>query len=95
MKGMNLYVTLTAQTGSLVSPTRKVTSHNSGIEAKNFMSSASPVLFSNVDRSGSTSGSPDNVNTSGIFAKNKNVLLIVGAFNWCTLVRIKQKIFRN
>lgn len=59
--------TFTAHTGSLVSPTRNVTSHNSGIDAKNFMSSASPVLFSKVDKSGSAeSARPERVNTSGI-----------------------------
>jgi hypothetical protein len=45
---------LTAQTGSLVSPTKNVTSHSSGIDARNFMSSARPDLFSNVLRSGSS-----------------------------------------
>lgn len=45
---------LTAQTGSLVSPTKNVTSHSSGIDAKNFMSSARPDLFSKVLRSGSS-----------------------------------------
>lgn len=59
--------TLTAQTGSRVSPTRKVTSHSSGMDARNFMSSASPVLFSNVDRSGSASAMPGNINASGIW----------------------------
>lgn len=55
---------LTAHTGSLVSPTRKVTSHSSGIDARNFMSSARPVLFSNVDKSGSSTRST--AITSGI-----------------------------
>lgn len=59
--------TLTAQTGSRVSPTRKVTSHSSGMEARNFMSSASPVLFSNVDRSGSASAMPSSIKASGIW----------------------------
>lgn len=67
--------TLTAHTGSLVSPTRNVTSHNSGIDAKNFISSASPVLFSNVDKSGSASANPDRVNTSGMTV-NKKVDLV-------------------
>lgn len=58
--------TFTAQTGSRVSPTRNVTSHNSGIDAKNFISSANPVLFSNVDRSGSASAILESVSTSGI-----------------------------
>jgi hypothetical protein len=34
---------LTAQTGSRVSPTKKVTSHNSGIDAKKRMSSDKPA----------------------------------------------------
>lgn len=37
----------TPHTGSLVSPTKNVTSHSSGMEAKNFKSSAKPDLFSN------------------------------------------------
>lgn len=45
----NNFLTFTAQTGSRVSPTRNVTSQSSGIEAKNFISSASPDLFSKVD----------------------------------------------
>uniref|UniRef100_A0A182J450 Uncharacterized protein n=1 Tax=Anopheles atroparvus TaxID=41427 RepID=A0A182J450_ANOAO len=56
----------TAHTGSRVSPTRNVTSHSSGIEARNFMSSARPDLFSNVERSGSASAMPESGNTSGI-----------------------------
>lgn len=44
----------TPHTGSLVSPTRNVTSHNSGIEAKNFRSSAKPDLFSNNVKSPSS-----------------------------------------
>lgn len=46
--------TFTAQTGSRVSPTKNVTSHSSGIDARNFISSARPVLFSNMDMSGSS-----------------------------------------
>lgn len=46
--------TFTAQTGSRVSPTKNVTSHSSGMEARNFISSARPVLFSNIDMSGSS-----------------------------------------
>lgn len=61
-----LQLTLTAQTGSRVSPTRNVTSHSSGIDAKNFISSARPVLFSKVDRSGSASAILDMLNTSGM-----------------------------
>ncbi len=41
----------TPHTGSLVSPTRNVTSQSSGIEAKNLRSSAKPDLFSNNVRS--------------------------------------------
>lgn len=65
--------TFTAHTGSLVSPTKNVTSHNSGIDARNFMSSAKPVLFSKVDKSGSIwqSARPDKVNTSGIVDAEK------------------------
>ena len=37
-----------------MSPTRKVTSHSSGMEAKNFKSSARPLLFSNTLKSGSS-----------------------------------------
>lgn len=48
----------TAHTGSLVSPTRKVTSHSSGMDARNFMSSARPVLFSKVEKSGSSDSVP-------------------------------------
>ena len=44
----------TAHTGSLVSPTRKVTSQSSGMLARNFMSSARPLLFSNVLKSDSS-----------------------------------------
>lgn len=76
--------TLTAQTGSRVSPTRKVTSHSSGMEARNFMSSARPVLFSNVDQSTSlTSGSgvakPGSGSTSGM-AKTAVAAAIVRRF---------------
>lgn len=60
--------TLTAHTGSLVLPTKNVMSHSSGIEAKNFMSSPRPALFSNIDQSGSTSGIPPVCRTSGILA---------------------------
>ena len=42
---------LTAQTGSLVSPTKNVTSHSSGIEAKNLMSSDNPSMFSKMLKS--------------------------------------------
>ncbi|KAE9535071.1 hypothetical protein AGLY_008363 [Aphis glycines] len=45
----------TAHTGSLVSPTKKVTSHNSGILARNAISSARPFLFSNTLWSSSSS----------------------------------------
>ena len=49
---------LTAHTGSLVSPTRKVTSQSSGMDARNRMSSDSPALFSNIEVSAySSSGS--------------------------------------
>jgi hypothetical protein len=44
----------TAHTGSLVSPTRKVTSQSSGMLARNFMSSARPDLFSKVFKSDSS-----------------------------------------
>ena len=45
----------TAQTGSLVSPTKNVTSHNSGMEARNLMSSANPDLFSKMLESSNVS----------------------------------------
>lgn len=58
-------LTLTAQTGSRVSPTKKVTSHSSGIEARNFMSSARPDLFSNIDMSGSSMYADEDVEATG------------------------------
>lgn len=70
------YPTLTAQTGSRVSPTKKVTSHNSGIDAKNFKSSANPVLFSNIVKSGSSAANgPSLVKTSGIMLCNLSITL--------------------
>lgn len=42
-------LTLTAQTGSRVSPTRNVMSHSSGMDARNLRSSARPDLFSKID----------------------------------------------
>ena len=71
-KGQPIYLdlaqrtALTAQTGSLVSPTRKVTSHNSGMEAKNLISSARPDLFSNMLVSSSGSSKPGGKITSGV-----------------------------
>lgn len=66
----------TAHTGSLVSPTKKVTSQSSGIDAKNFMSSAKPDLFSNVLKSGSASAiavDPATCRLSGItFVQSDN-----------------------
>lgn len=64
------YNTLTAHTGSRVSPTKKVTSHSSGMDAKNFKSSANPVLFSNIVKSGSSASGPSLVKTSGILPSN-------------------------
>ena len=58
---VNIYLDLahrtafTAQTGSLVSPTKNVTSHNSGMEARNLMSSANPDLFSKMLESSNVS----------------------------------------
>lgn len=65
--------TLTAQTGSRVSPTRNVTSQSSGIEARNFMSSARPVLFSNMDMSGSSMYADVEAIGSGILAASDDV----------------------
>jgi hypothetical protein len=92
----DLRLTLTAHTGSRVSPTRNVISHlkkmkdikmctnassskndsySSGIDAKNFKSSAKPVLFSNIVKSGSSAAiGPSLVSTSGIFATTFNIL---------------------
>lgn len=52
----------------LVTPTKNVTSHSSGMEARNFKSSARPDLFSNIVKSGSSAAiGPSLVRTSGIF----------------------------
>lgn len=73
--------TLTAQTGSRVSPTRKVTSQSSGMEARNFISSANPVLFSNVERSGSASAMPSRIKASGIWVYCNHTQILINQSN--------------
>jgi hypothetical protein len=65
---MIMTITFTAHTGSRVSPIRKVTSQSSGMDAKNLRSSASPDLFSKMEKSGSSAAAigPSLVSTSGM-----------------------------
>lgn len=74
-----ILITLTAHTGSLVSPTKNVTSQSSGMEARNFMSSARPVLFSNIDMSGSSIKADVEATGSGIFGASAELGLKLDA----------------